>query len=166
MGIFKGIKSRLLTAFICLGVGFGVGFGAGVYALPILTAEKGLSEDELTQLAGNTTMQQRTGEFVRELTDSDAFHWGEGKITVTADKIWLEGALAPGPDYRLYLTPEFVDTESGFKAIKNQSAQIAPIKAFRNFAVDVPMNIDVTQYGAVLIWCEAFNQFITAAPLR
>jgi hypothetical protein len=44
--------------------------------------------------------------------------------------------------------------------------QVAPIKAFRNFAVDVPDDIDVSAYKAVLIWCEAFSQFITAAELR
>ncbi len=166
MGFLKSLKSKMLTAIICLALGFGAGFGAGVYALPILTAEKGLSDAELSQLANQQTPAQRTGQFVRELTDSDRFHWGEGKITVTDTKIWLEGTLAPGPDYRLYLIPDFVDTESGFEAIKNQSVQVAPIKAFRNFAVDVPDDIDVSAYKAVLIWCEAFSQFITAAELR
>lgn len=166
MGFVKSLKSKLLTMVVCLAVGFGVGFGAGVYALPILTAEKGLSDTEISQLASQNLPSQRTGEFIRELTDSDRFHWGEGKITVTDAQIWLEGSVSPGPDYRLYLTPEFVDTETGFKAIKAQSAQVASIKAFRNFAVDVPEGIDVSAYKAVLIWCEAFGQFITAAELR
>ena len=84
---------------------------------------------------------------------------------MSADMIWLDGKIAPGPDYRLYMTPYFVETEAAFRAIKDQSVQIAPIKAFENFAVDVPAGVDVSQYPALLIWCEAFGQFITAASL-
>ena len=63
------------------------------------------------------------------------------------------------------MIPKFVETESDFLAIKDQAVQIAPIKAFENFAVDVPMGVDVTQYPALIIWCEAFGQFITSAEL-
>ena len=34
--------------------------------------------------------------------------------------------------------------------------QIAPIKAFSNFSVDVPKGLDISGYNTVLIWCEAF----------
>ena len=87
------------------------------------------------------------------------------KINVSDKKIWLEGKIAAGPDYRLYMTPKFVQTERDFLDIKDQSVQIAPIKAFENFSVDVPMGVDVSAYPALLIWCEAFGQFITAAEL-
>ena len=139
-----------------------VGFGLGVYFLPILTAEKGLDDAAIAELAQSI---ERSGVFVRDLADSDAFHWGEGKINVSDDKIWLEGKIAAGPDYRLYMTPKFVETEADFLAIKAQSVEVAPIKAFENFAVSVPMDVDVSQYPALLIWCEAFGQFITAAEL-
>ena len=142
--------------------GLVVGFGLGVYFLPILTAEEGLDDSQIAQLSQSI---ERQGTFVRELADSDAFHWGEGKINVSDEKIWLEGKIAPGPDYRLYMIPQFVETEADFMAIKDQSVQVASIKAFENFAVDVPMGVDVSQYPALLIWCEAFGQFITAAEL-
>lgn len=139
-----------------------IGFGLGVYFLPILTAEKGLDQ---TQIASLSASIERQGQFVRDLKDSDAFHWGEGQINVSQKKIWLEGKVAPGPDYRLYMTPEFVETEAAFLAIKDQSVEVAPIKAFTNFAVDVPMDVDVSKYPALIIWCEAFGQFITSASL-
>jgi len=44
--------------------------------------------------------------------------------------------------------------------------QIAPIKAFSNFSVDVPKGLDISGYNTVLIWCEAFRQFITAAEIK
>ena len=37
-----------------------------------------------------------------------------GVIMVNADRIWLDGKIAPGPDYRLYLTPKYVETGAGF----------------------------------------------------
>lgn len=32
--------------------------------------------------------------------------------------------------------------------------------------VDVPVGIDVRDYNTVVIWCEAFDQFISAAAYR
>jgi len=157
---------RLLACLICLCIGFGAGFGAGVYALPILTAEKGLSRTQLAELANQQTSAMRTGTFVRDLADSDAFHWGDGTVTVTNERIWLDGQLSPGPDYRLYLVSRFVETEAEFLAIKDSALQIAPIKAFSNFSVDIPQGLDISGYNTVLIWCEAFSQFITAAEIK
>ena len=139
-----------------------IGFGLGVYFLPILTAENGLDEATIASLSSSI---ERSGVFTRDLQDSDAFHWGEGKINVSAKRIWLEGKVAPGPDYRLYMTPRFVETEADFLAIKAQSVEVASIKAFENFSVDVPMTVDVSGYPALIIWCEAFGQFITSAEL-
>jgi hypothetical protein len=40
------------------------------------------------------------------------------------------GKLAPGPDYKLYLAPSFVEDEAGFEAIKAQSKQVGDVKTF------------------------------------
>ena len=166
MPLFRSGYVGFLACTICLCLGFGVGFGAGLYALPILTAEQGLSKSQLLELANQQTDMMRSGVFVRDLADSDAFHWGDGKITVTDERIWLDGQISPGPDYRLYLVPEFVETEAEFLAMKDNALQISQIKAFSNFSVDVPAGLDLSGYNAVLIWCEAFSQFITAAELK
>ena len=143
--------------------GLVIGFGLGVYFLPILTAEKGLDETQLAALQENV---QRQGVFVKDLPGSDAFHWGEGTVYASDERIWLDGEIAPGPDYRLYLTPSYVDTKEDFLKIKDQSVQVAPIKAFRNFSVEVPDGVEVGDYPALLIWCEAFSMFITSAEPR
>ena len=85
---------------------------------------------------------------------------------VNADRIWLDGKVASEPDYRLYLTPKYVETRSGCQTIKAQPLHIEPIKAFENFPLDLTDGVNVTNYCAVLIWCEAFGQFITAAELQ
>lgn len=144
------------------GIGLPAGFALGVYFLPILTAEDGLDSAALAQLEASA---ERRGTFTRDLAGSDAFHWGEGVVHVSRQRVWLDGRIAPGPDYRLYLTPEFVEDEAGFLGIKARSVDIGPIKAFSNFDLAVPPGVEVGDFPAVLIWCEAFAEFITAARL-
>lgn len=152
----------LLLVFTHAGV-LVIGFALGVYALPILTAPSGPSQAEVESVASNASY---SGEFRRDLADSDLLHWGEGKVYVQPDSIALMGRIAPGPDYKLYLVPEFVETEADFLRIKAQSRRVADIKTFENFVVPVGDGIDLTQYNTVLIWCESFGQFITAAQYR
>ena len=103
------------------------------------------------------TSAERRGRFVRDLPGSGALHWGDGTIMMNANKIWLDGTISPGPDYRLYLAPEFVDDGVGFLAIKAELRQIGTVKTFENFALDLPPAIDLVEYDAVVIWCEAFK---------
>ena len=136
------------------------GFALGIYALPILMAPDAPSSAEV---AGLQTQSTYSGEFRRDLADSDFLHWGEGQVSISAEAITLVGSIAPGPDYRLYLSPDFVETEADFMALKSRMVQVGPVKTFQNFIVPVPAEIDPGAYKAVIIWCEAFGQFITAA---
>jgi hypothetical protein len=76
------------------------------------------------------------------------------------------GKLAPGPDYKLYLSPEFVETEADFARLKPQMLRVGKVKTFDNFLVPLPPGVDVTRYTTVIVWCESFGQFITAAKYR
>ena len=89
----------------------GIGFivAAWIYLLPIIIAPPGLTTAEFETLAAESMF---TGEFRRDLSDSDALHWGEGKVYVGETSIALHGSIAPGPAYKLYLSPVFVETES------------------------------------------------------
>ena len=140
-----------------------VGFAAGVYTLPILIAPDSPSKAEIASAASRAIY---SGEFRRNLKDSDALHWGAGKVSVSADVISFHGKLAPGPDYKLYLSPVFVETEADFKRLKANMARVGDIKTFDNFVVSVPAGIDTSKYSAVIIWCERFSQFITAASYK
>src|SRR3712207_6541152 len=88
-----------------------VGFAAGVYFLPILTAPEPPGAAELRAAA---EAAQFSGEFRRDLKGSDPLHWGEGKVTVAPRAVALQGRVAPGPAYKLYLSPDFVDTKADF----------------------------------------------------
>ncbi len=139
------------------------GFALGIYALPILMAPDAPSSAEV---AGLQTQSTYSGKFRRDLADSDFLHWGEGQVSISAEAITLVGSIAPGPDYRLYLSPDFVETEADFMALKSRMVQVGPVKTFQNFIVPVPAEIDPGAYKAVIIWCEAFGQFITAASYQ
>ena len=140
-----------------------LGFAAGIYFLPILTAPAAPAVDELRASA---EASRYTGEFRRDLEDSDALHWGEGTVFVGEASIALEGELAPGPDYRLYLSPEFVETEVDFERLKSDMVEVGLVRTFENFIVPVPADIDPSSYTSVIIWCESFGQFISAARYR
>jgi hypothetical protein len=140
-----------------------IGFALGIYTLPILTAPEAPSAADVRAHAGQAAFK---GEFRRDLKDSDALHWGEGTVTVGARSIALAGELAPGPDYKLYLSPEFVETEADFKRLKPAMARVGDVRTFKNFVVPVPETVDPARYTTVIVWCESFSQFITAAKYR
>jgi hypothetical protein len=140
-----------------------VGFALGVYLLPILVAPAAPSAQEVQAAAGAAQYQ---GRFKRNLKDSDALHWGEGVVAVGARRIGLVGEIAPGPDYKLYLSPEFVETEADFQRLKPMMARVGDVKTFENFLVVVPESVDVERYNTVIVWCEAFGQFITSARYK
>lgn len=142
---------------------FVFGFVLGIYLLPILTAPDAPSETEISTMA---EAAKYLAEFKRELAGSDLFHWGEGTVSIGQDSITLMGELAPGPDYNLYLSPEFVETEAEFEAIKDSMALVGGIKTFDNFIVAVPDDIDISAFNTVVVWCESFGEFITAAQYR
>jgi hypothetical protein len=76
------------------------------------------------------------------LKGSDFLHWGEGKVAIGREKVAFTGQLAPGPDYKLYFSPEYVDV------------------------VNVPPTLDIGAYDTVVVWCERFSMFITSAKYR
>jgi hypothetical protein len=139
------------------------GAALGIYALPIVTAAPPPSAGEM---ASHSSQALYTGRFRRDLRDSDLFHWGDGAVSVGARSIGLVGRLAPGPDYKLYLSPEFVETEADFARLKPRMVRVGDVRTFGNFVVPVPSSADVSAYNTVIVWCETFGQFITAARYR
>ena len=140
-----------------------VGFIAGVYALPIIVEPPAPSMAELQMQADGAHF---TGAFRRDLPGSDFLHWGEGTVTVGAAAISMRGELTPGPDYKLYLSPVPVTTAEEFLAVKARAARLGDVRSFHGFMLDVPKSVDVEQYDSVVIWCETFRKFITAAQYR
>lgn len=145
-------------------LGFGAaGFALGIYTLPILIAPPAPDEAEIAQVSQSAAF---TGNFRRDLKGSDFLHWGEGDVSVSSHKIAHKGKLAPGPDYKLYLTSGFVEDEAQFEAVKQAAARIGDVKTFNGFVLEVPAGIDIKEYDTVVVWCETFREFISAARYR
>ena len=155
--------NKLLLLVASHAVVLGIGFALGIYALPILTAPTAPTAAETASAASQAAF---TGAFRRDLKDSDLLHWGEGTVSVGRQNIVLNGKLAPGPDYKLYLSAEFVETEADFIRMKANMARVGDVRTFENFVVPVPESVDISRYTTVIVWCESFSQFITAAKYR
>ena len=140
-----------------------IGFGLGIYLLPILTAEAAPETAILEQEAAAAEFKV---ELTRDLRGSDALHWGDGVISISTDRIVHQGGLAPGPDYMVYLTKEFVEHEDEFGPIKAEAVRVGSVKSFDGFLLDIPQNVNVEEYTTVVIWCETFGEFITAGKYR
>lgn len=140
-----------------------VGFAGGIYLLPILTAPPSPTEVALQNSASEAVY---FGRFARDLEGSDLLHRGTGEVRIAPDRIAHLGRLSPGPDYKLYLAPRFVETKAAFLEIKSSSVRLGDVKTFNGFILQVPRGVDVDDYSAVVIWCEAFDQFISAAEYR
>jgi hypothetical protein len=154
---------KLLVLTATHGLALVIGFAAGIYVLPILIAPEGPSVVDVESVAGAA---EYTAEFRRDLKGSDPLHWGEGVVTVGRKAVALRGRIAPGPDYKLYLLPEFVDTKDAFIRVKDRSLRVGDVKTFENFIVPLPAAADISKYDTVVVWCESFSQFITAAKYR
>ena len=140
-----------------------LGFVLGIYLLPILTAPKSPDAATLQKMANNAIF---SASLTRDLRGSDFLHWGEGKISITPSQIVHDGKLAPGPDYKLYLVPKFVEHEDDFLPIKNTAKYIGDVKSFNGFVLDIHEGVNPNDYSTVVIWCEAFSEFITAAQYK
>lgn len=158
------MKMRTVVALIAthLVVG-GLGFVGGMYTLPILTAPPAPTEATIKTAHQNALFK---AQFRRNLKDSDALHWGEGVVSVGPDAISLMGELAPGPDYQLYLSPEYIETEADFNQLKPKMVSVGEVKTFNNFLVPVPEGIRPSDFTTVIVWCESFGQFITSAKYQ
>ncbi|WP_462182036.1 DM13 domain-containing protein [Pseudoalteromonas gelatinilytica] len=156
------MQKALLIIIMTLAI-FAAGFIAGVYSLPILTEQPA---PDIAILKQHQSRSQFSATFKPDLKGSDRFHYGDGMVYLTNDAISMQGTLSPGPDYQLYLSRNFIDNEADFLAQKGTMQRVAGVRSFNGFKLVVPQGIDVSDYNTVVIWCESFEEFITAAQYQ
>jgi hypothetical protein len=154
---------KVLLLFLSWLLVFALGFASGVYLLPVLSAPPAPSAAQVQAAMQSASYR---GQFRRDLAGSDFLHWGEGEVSMGPQAVALRGRLAPGPAYRLYLTRGFVETEEAFLRLKPQALAVGEIRTFEDFLVPLPPGVALEDYDTVVVWCEAFSQFITAAKYR
>ncbi|MEL6913752.1 MAG: DM13 domain-containing protein [Pseudomonadota bacterium] len=154
---------RFIGFLITHGIALALGVAIGIYTLPILTAPPSPDADTLAAMADAAIFEAPIAE---DLPGNDLLHWGRGTISITPTQIIHEGELAPGPDYRVYLVPEFVQHEDDFERVKTASLEVGPVNTFGGFVLDLPAGTNAAAFTTVLVWCEAFGEFIAAALYR
>jgi hypothetical protein len=155
------VKKLLLA--VTHGAALAIGFAGGVYLLPILIAPPAPSA---TEVKSATSGARWHAQFRRDLKGSDFLHWGEGTVAIAPKAVTFTGKLAPGPDYKLYFSPEYVETKDDFLRIKPRARRVGDVKTFENFIVPLPEPFDPAQYNSVVVWCETFSMFISSAKYR
>ena len=154
--------NKLLALLLSHGLVAILGFAAGIYTLPILTAQPAPSAAVWQQREQQAVYRT---EFDHQRQDSDFLHRGQGRVLVGSDFVSFQGSLSPGPDYRLYFSPEFIETEADFLRLKQRMVSTGDVRSFDGF--DIELNgIDIEHYSTVIVWCESMNQFITSAQYR
>ena len=156
----------------------GTGYFANLHIsrTQFLSAQDRLLKKRLAGDTANIPPEQipvihKNGHFNPDARDSDAIHRGRGQVSIvafmgTTNLVFADDFhVTPGPDYKIYLlTERGVETEERFKQIKDQAIRLAPMKQFQGYQVfKLSDAIDTAQIQSVLIWCEAFSQFISNA---
>lgn len=156
-------KSTVVALVASHAVALGAGFAAGVYFLPILIAPPAPDVSAVVEIA---EQREFVATFSKDRADSDAFHWGEGEVSIGPEAISFEGELSPGPDYKLYLSPEYVETEADFNRLKSSMVEVGDVKTFDRFIVTLADDVDPADFSAVIVWCESFGQYITSGQYQ
>ena len=107
-----------------------------------------------------------TATFQKDRKDSDFLHWGEGSLSIGTEYLAFVGKLAPGPDYKLYFSPTFIETEDEFNKHKSKMRNVGEVKSFERFTIRLPDDIRLDDYNTVIVWCETFGEFITSARYK
>lgn len=157
------MKNKVIVYLASHLLAVAIGFAAGIYFLPILTAGDGPSTAELKEAASRGKYR---AVFKKDLPGSDFLHWAKGTIFISENIIAFEGSVAPGPDYKVYLTSEYVDNKQAFLNIKENALRVGEVKTFDGFIVHMEQPVNLSKYNTIVIWCEAYSQFISAAQFR
>ena len=158
---------KVIFAGVFLITGVGIGFALGIYTLPILI--ENLSDRQQVADVTPAGESDPVGQFDRNSPGSDPLHWGEGTVRVSSGKLIFEEdvKLAPGPDYRIYLSRKFVDTKSDFAKIKSSAVQVAKLSTFSGpLEFDLPADLNVNEFDNIVVWCESFSMYIASARLE
>lgn len=154
---------RVIFGLFTHGLALAVGVALGIYLLPILIAPPSLPDTVLETASEGAVY---TAVIPEDLAGSDFLHWGEGTFSVTPTHIVHQGSLAPGPDYKLYLVNSFIEDEQGFLPLKETAQKVGSITSFDGFMLEIPPDVDVSAHSVLVVWCETFSEFITAAQYQ
>jgi hypothetical protein len=156
---WRGIAIFFLGGILGTAFGVALGFFFFPYVFPPPPAVEQWSETERAAVAA-------TGTFIHA-DPSDPIHWGRGKVSISAQAVFLEPdfEVGPGPAYHVYLVPKAsVRDEAAVKGAK--FVDLGRLRAFKGSQrYAIPAGVSLKDYPSVVIWCERFGVLISPADL-
>ena len=131
-----------------------------------------MKNETITKTDSNTSSSQFTLISQGELQRLDSFHHGSGIVQLVKNNetgrysiFFRDVVIANGPGLVVYLT-----TGYGFTGTRDDIGNYADLGDLRanigNFSMDVPEDVDPTEYKAVTVWCDPASIIFTYATLN
>ena len=124
----------------------------------LASARAGAERDRVQSMAERLTAQHRALEALWKSLEKDLKRVAAGR-DADIDAADLHRLVA---DYTAHAGYEEVE----FLPLKNQMLRVGDVKTFENFVVALPAGVDLLAYNTVVVWCETFKEFISAAQYR
>jgi hypothetical protein len=178
--VFRGHVVRCATArsgskiprcgasqrFSWLGAFRGAVFGVaiGFFTYPFVFPPPPATEELTSEERGIVIA---TGTFIHA-NRSDPIHWGESRVSVYENLVYLESdfEVGPGPAFHVYLVPTR-EVRSSDDVSGTMFVDLGGLRAFEGSQkYPIPAGIDLKTYASLVIWCEKFSVLISPADLR
>ena len=157
------MKKLIAVALVAGIVGFGAGNAFWYLASP-LWIDNVVSEGLPAELMVSTVA---AGQF----SDADAVHKGSGTASLLETPggagiiRFTDFEVTNGPDLEVWLVKD-ADIQSSDDVLESEWVSLGQLKGNigdQNYLI--PEDIDISQYGSVVIWCEQFSVLFSAAEL-
>ena len=168
-------KTRKMMQYVLLAVAVA---GLGYFASLHMSQQRPMSQEEKVLRSAMSDGDSevavlKSGAFNPDARGSDGLHRGSGDVALVnfmgKDRlVFMDNFhVTNGPDYKVYLLGHSdIQSEKEFKPIKQESHQLDSLVQFSGFQVfTLPPDMDPDEVQSVLVWCEAFSEFISNADL-
>ena len=159
------MKRLIIGALIGGILGFAVGFPVAIFVYPYIFLADIVATDQAPTAEAGAVVAR--GQFVHA-NPADPIHYGTGTATVYADVVHLgpDFEVGPGPKFHVYLVAKAPVT-SAADVTSSTFVDLGRLRAFKGSQnYSVPAGTDLSAYGSVVIWCEAFGVLISPATLE
>ena len=158
------MKNMIIGVIVGGLLGAAAGFVIGIFVYPYIFLADIVASEDLVGAEDKTVVA--SGTFIHA-NPSDPIHYGLGSVTVYDDTVRLgkDFEVGPGPKFHVYLvpSPEVRKTTDVEDAMYVDLGRLRAFQGSQNYAV--PVGVDLTAYGSVVIWCERFGVLISPADL-
>lgn len=158
------MKKAILVFAIGAVLGLAGGFALGIFVYPYIFLADIVASEKVEEPAKRRLLAR--GTFIHA-NPSDPIHYGKGRVTIYEGLAHLEPdfEVGPGPKFHVYLVPE-KNVLPSTNVARTMFVDLGRLKAFKGSQnYPVPAGVDISRFGAVVIWCEQFGVLISPAML-